>query len=177
MDPRDIHPTHLEGFEGESLMTANELDKLVEITPLRGHVIECGTACGVTAGWLAQRRPECRIVSIDPYIEHVHRLPQWHANRRSETQTLWVGTLKNFAIYTPGWKFDAVYIDADHFHQGIYGDLLYAEKLVKPDGIITSHDYELADWPDVTKAVNRFCAESSWKIVDRTGCLVIMRKQ
>ncbi len=47
-----------------------------------------------------------------------------------------------------------VFIDADHRYPGIFSDIAAWRHKVKPGGILAGHDYKVALWPDVTRAVD-----------------------
>jgi len=171
----ETNPTSYEGFVGQSWMTESELKKLIEWVPDKAWMLEVGSASGVTAAKITEAHPETRIVSVDPYFEKGERIGHWLSNRRNHTQNLWCGTLNHLAIFCSA-KFDFIFVDGDHFFVGIYGDLLYAEKLLSADGVIVCHDYDELAWRDVGQAVNRFCKEAKFEVCERFHCLAKLRR-
>lgn len=156
-------------------MTESELRKLVEWVPDKVWMLEVGSASGVTAAKITEAHPETRILSVDPYFEKQERVGHWVSNRRNHTQNLWVGTLNHLAIFCSA-QFDFIFVDGDHFYAGVYGDLLYAEKLLAPGGMIVCHDYHEAAWRDVGMAVDRFCGEAGFEVCEQFHCLVKLRR-
>lgn len=59
---------------------------------------------------------------------------------------------------------DAIYIDAGHNELEVYSDLLSYWPLLKPGGIFFGDDYS-DSWPGTVKAVNRFAAETGFKLM------------
>lgn len=47
-----------------------------------------------------------------------------------------------------------VFIDADHLYPAISADIAAWRGKVKPGGILAGHDYRVASWPDVARAVD-----------------------
>ncbi|QDT08364.1 class I SAM-dependent methyltransferase [Planctomycetes bacterium K23_9] len=65
--------------------------------------------------------------------------------------------------------FDLVYIDTDHSYETTRDELnAYASK-VKPNGILSGHDYSMGNWVGsfrygVIEAVHEFCVQSNWEL-------------
>jgi len=67
--------------------------------------------------------------------------------------------------------FDVIYIDGDHSYQGVKRDLELARQLVKKDGFICGHDYEMNPAKTsnnynfgVKQAVDEFCIQHKLSI-------------
>ena len=58
--------------------------------------------------------------------------------------------------------FDMIYIDGDHRYAGIKHDILQAKRLIRKDGVIAGHDYDLLH-PDVMRAVNEIFGKPKHK--------------
>jgi len=54
---------------------------------------------------------------------------------------------------------DFIFIDADHSYEAVKADLQAWLKHLKPTGIIAGHDYNVPQFPGVTKAVNEILKE------------------
>lgn len=80
-----------------------------------------------------------------------------------ESVKLHKGTSKEILNLFPDDYFDIIYIDGDHSYEGVTVDLNLARKKVKPNGIISGHDYSFAFLP-VMKAVDNFIKENNLKI-------------
>lgn len=52
--------------------------------------------------------------------------------------------------------FDMIYIDGDHSYDGVKKDLALAVLKVKNGGLIAGHDYNIAEFPGVVRAVGEF---------------------
>lgn len=66
--------------------------------------------------------------------------------------------------------FDWIYIDTDHSYKSTKEELEAYESRVKPNGIITGHDYISGNWDDMIKygvieAVHEFCLKYNWEII------------
>lgn len=66
---------------------------------------------------------------------------------------------------------DAIYIDALHTYKAVKKELEDSRKVVKPDGIIMSHDYAKR-FSGVIKAVTEFCETYNLEIsyITEDGC-------
>jgi len=58
--------------------------------------------------------------------------------------------------------FDMIYIDGDHRYSGIKHDILQAKRLIRKDGVIAGHDYDVGH-PDVMRAVNEIFGKPKHK--------------
>lgn len=52
-----------------------------------------------------------------------------------------------------GRTFDLVFIDGDHRGQYVREDIALARTILRPGGILSGHDYDCTDWPEVKPAV------------------------
>ena len=57
----------------------------------------------------------------------------------------------NWEDYQSDYKADFIFIDGDHKYKAVKRDILKALNYLKPNGILSGHDY---NWPGVNKAVN-----------------------
>jgi predicted O-methyltransferase YrrM len=176
------------GLCGKSWMHPDEVDALALALPPEALVLEVGTASGVTAAVVAGRRADVRIVCVDLFvgvdwavtrIDDAGRTDNWRRNSLAVPgrMWLWLGDLASFCAMAPARRFDAVIVDGDHLFDGVWSDLRLAETVVRPDGLILAHDCQ-ADglWPDVHRAVERFCRERGWRVEVPAGTLAVLRK-
>lgn len=49
---------------------------------------------------------------------------------------------------------DLVFIDADHRYEPVMADIVLADRLVRPGGIVAGHDFGHPTWPGVKRAVD-----------------------
>lgn len=166
-------------MNGVSLMTLPQRERLIELIPDRGYVLEIGTASGVTASMLAAARPNATLISVDNFCDRYHpdvlrtdphRVHNCLDNMRSN-QRLWVGESRTLLQISP-IKFELVIVDADHRYQGVLDDL---HNVASRTSQIAAHDYGEPTWPEVSDAVNQFCAATPWKVVETVGSLAILR--
>jgi len=181
----------VEGRFGSSLMRQGEIDALVhELTHkllLSTSMLEVGTFEGVTAAIIAERCPNSRIVSVDPFIDDDPRVPgyvkkvacgrvaDWLRNSRPN-QTLWVGTLHS--LYSIAHHdYDVVLIDGSHIEIDVLNDLRYASTMVLPDGLLAVHDYaSTVDWPGVRKATDTFLRSKTFRLVKTVESMALLRR-
>lgn len=164
----------LEGFVGRSAIHQEERDFVLDMIDLAGckKFLEVGTLDGATVAWWARQRPKTLFVSIDPFRPGKGTGPGneelWHQNA-GENQSLIVGTLKDAAEGLAGQEFDAIILDGDHSYEACLSDCREAAQLLKPFGLLLVHDYGRTHLPHlegVTRAVDEFCAEAGFKIVE-----------
>lgn len=172
MDDSPALPRALEGLRGDSWMSAAEVDRIVQLLPDRGWLLEVGSGSGSTAAFIADQRPKARIVSIDPFTEFPDRYADWLPNKQPN-QTLWLGAFAEFAILCHA-KFDVIVIDGDHAFQSVYDDLMHAAFLLRSGGAILCHDYGDPTHYQVKDAVDRFC-EGRGEVVGTCGSLAEVR--
>jgi hypothetical protein len=69
-----------------------------------------------------------------------------------------------------GRTFDLAFVDGDHRFDGVFVDLFYLGRLVRPGGVVFLDDYQL---PAVERAASFFLANLCWKLEEvrrRTTC-------
>jgi predicted O-methyltransferase YrrM len=59
--------------------------------------------------------------------------------------------------------FDLAFVDGNHRFDGVFVDLAYLRRLLRPGGIVFIDDYQL---PSVTKSVSYFVTNLGWKLED-----------
>lgn len=65
--------------------------------------------------------------------------------------------------------YDIIYIDADHYYEGVYKDAMVSIKKLKPDGFLIFNDYIYFDHIagyhyGIIQVVNDLCVNHGWKI-------------
>jgi predicted O-methyltransferase YrrM len=63
-------------------------------------------------------------------------------------------------------EFDLAFVDGNHRFDGIFVDLVYLGRLVRPGGIVFVDDYQL---PSVTRAVSFFISNMGWKLEEHSS--------
>lgn len=159
-----ILPVEYPGLAGKSWVSPGELAFLDEMLPRDGVIIEVGTASGVTAAMLAERRPGARIICVDTFAtsgdqdanQEPSRRADWEANRRPNMELF---TDDFYRLVLGGsLKADAVIVDGDHSYRGVSRDLDAAEMCLAPGGRVFCHDYGDPHHREVQSAVDDFCA-------------------
>jgi len=163
---------------GPSLMSRAEYNLICTTLGLKCHtVLEIGTWCGATAATLADFRPGVQFISIDPFVSELHQM-LWIANAYLRpNMLLWRGTSASFFRIAGDATADGAIVDGDHSEEGGFRDLLGCGRVVCPDGFIAVHDYDPGSIPSVVRAVDRFCEQTVWKIVDQAETLVVLRRK
>jgi predicted O-methyltransferase YrrM len=70
------------------------------------------------------------------------------------------------ALLRQGHTFDLAFVDGNHRFDGVFVDLVYLERLVRPGGIVFLDDYQL---PSVERAVSFFLANLGWSLEEVAG--------
>lgn len=162
----------VEGYNGSSQMTPDERLGLLSLLPRVGTLYEVGTWQGVTAAWLADRRPALEIVSIDPM--RVHEGNQRYSNRTDTARVAAYNALRRpnqRLIQTiaeksglPPASADVILIDGCHTAEWVTRDLAWAARAIKPGGAILVHDFS-DDWPGVVSATRLFAEAAAYAII------------
>jgi predicted O-methyltransferase YrrM len=66
-------------------------------------------------------------------------------------------------FWSEGRRFDLAFIDGNHRFDGVFVDLVYLGRLVRPGGIVFLDDYQL---PAVERAASFFTTNLGWKLED-----------
>jgi predicted O-methyltransferase YrrM len=133
--------------------------------------IETGLGYAVSAlficdGLLANGDPSARHVAIDPYqatrfancgvqlLEEagVAAMVELHQERSEIVLPL---------VLEEGRTFDLAFVDGDHRFDGVFLDLVYLGRLVKPGRVIFVDDYQL---PGVARAAAFFVTNLGWQL-------------
>jgi predicted O-methyltransferase YrrM len=135
------------------------------------RTIEIGLGYGISAlhvceGLLANAGPVARHVVVDPYqatrfsncglqvLEEawVAGLVEHHAQESQIALPRFLGE---------GRSFDLAFVDGNHRFDGIFIDLFYLGRLVRPGGIVFLDDYQL---PAVARAASFFLKNVGWRL-------------
>lgn len=151
----------------------------VEGAALRGWVIreravstiEIGLGYGISAlhiceGLLANGDPGAYHLAVDPH--------QDSRFARCGLQVLEDAGLANLVIHhaedsqvvlprllAAGRQFDLAFLDGNHRFEGVFVDLVYLGRLLRPGGVVFVDDYQL---PGVAKAAKFFCTNLNWSV-------------
>jgi len=187
MIDRDVLPREYKGVFGQSWMSLTELEKIVELIPEDGEVLEIGTASGATAAVLACNKPNAHIVCVDNFevldksncaSTDPDRLTNWFKNKKPN-MNLWIGDICDLdALIGNEYSFDLIIVDASHEYEDVNLDLVYASQWINNDkSYICCHDYDDPTWPGVKQAVDEFCDNQGFKIIEIVGSLAILREE
>ena len=136
-----------------------------------GRTIEIGLGYGISAlyiceGLLENADPTTRHVTIDPYqatrfsdcglqfLEEagVAEMVEHHAEESHIALPRFLDGARSF---------DFAFVDGNHRFDGIFVDLVYLGRLVRPGGIVFLDDYQL---PAVARAVSFFAGNLGWTL-------------
>lgn len=154
------------------------------------RIFEIGTFDGATTYLLAKSCPESKVFTIDLAPESISNIAgslvkdEISNVEQSGVGSRFIGTPQQkqiVQIYGDSTRYDyrelystmdLVFVDACHEYEFVRSDSQTALNLVKPDGVIIWHDYEVG-WPGVVKAVNELTASKSIKHIDKTAIAVL----
>ena len=161
-------------------LTEPERQRVVDLLPPLGTLLEIGTADGATAAWIADRRPAATIVSVDLFPNPtggvqgiIGNVDQWMVNRRHNMR-LFVGTAKQLEVFSVAHVFDVVLVDGEHTYDSANADILEAEMLVRWHGVICLHDFEHRD-NGVKRAYNKTIGHN-WPVTRVQGSMAILHR-
>jgi len=159
-----LFPVAIPATEGEALRTWITRERAA-------RTIEIGLGYGIAAlfaceGLLENKNITTRHVVVDPhqatrfgncglqFLDEagVMDLVEYHPEG-SET------ALPRFL--SEGRTFDLAFVDGNHRFDGVFVDLVYLGRLVRPGGIVFVDDYQL---PSIRRAVSFFTTNLEWKI-------------
>jgi hypothetical protein len=132
-DPNDIG--HWDAVEGEARGSISDREgEILAALAYRRTVIEIGTGLGVSTGYLASSAR--RVDTIDP--------SRWVAERIFPHLRLLGNVVCHSTLGAEIPKpVDLVFIDAVHLAENVAADLGQALALVKPEGLIVMHDWNI----------------------------------
>lgn len=160
-------------------------DYLAGRLPQHGTFIEAGVFLGRSIVYMGERRPDLSLWAVDPWEElpymagrladdlgglpedadiiqrmglcrAFHYLVEKHSPevfRRLKRARM---PFSDFELDPEDERADALFIDADHSFEGVLADLENAANVLKPNGLISGHDYGSQQWPGVSLAVDQF---------------------
>jgi predicted O-methyltransferase YrrM len=160
----DLFPVAVSAAEGEAL-------RRWVIREQATQTIEIGLGYGISAlhiceGLLANAGPAARHVVLDPYqrtrfsncglqfMEEagVAGLVEHHAEESQIALPRFIGETRSF---------DLAFVDGNHRFDGVFVDLVYLGRLVRPGGIVFLDDYQL---PAVARAASYFLTNVGWRL-------------
>lgn len=160
------------GFKGNAGVALQEADWMLKRIPQGGVFIEIGTYHGVTAAYLASRRPDATFISVDPFpdpkaprdkaINIVGAADYYMVNRRPNMR-LFVGTCADLTRFFGAQIADVVFADGNHLYDFVLEDLAASVRLLKSGGVIFAHDFGRPTIPDVERACRTFCTKYNFK--------------
>jgi predicted O-methyltransferase YrrM len=159
-----VFPVAASAAEGEALrgwIARERATRTVEVG--LGYAI---SALHVCEGLLKSAGPQARHVAIDPFqatrfsgcglqlLEEagVAGMVEQRAERSEAALPCLLGE---------GRVFDLAFVDGDHRFDGVFVDLFYLGRLVRPGGVVFLDDYQL---PAVERAASFFVRNLRWKL-------------
>jgi predicted O-methyltransferase YrrM len=160
----DLFPVAASAAEGEALREWVLREGATQ-------TIEIGLGYGISAlhvceGLLANADPAARHVVVDPYqatrfsncglqfLEEAGNagLVEHHAEESQIALPRLLGEAQ---------RFDLAFVDGNHRFDGVFVDLFYLGRLVRPGGIVFVDDYQL---PAVARAASFFLTNVGWRL-------------
>jgi predicted O-methyltransferase YrrM len=155
-------------------------DFIQKRVPQGGLFVEVGVFLGRSLAYMGEIRPDLTwLYAIDPFVElpymaddpaHRDIIKRWglHGAFIHMMQTHMPQQVQQRVVVLMGEYqklthplVDLVFIDGDHSFEAAYGDIEHASKLLKPEGVISGHDYAAG----VAKAVDQWASEHGKTVV------------
>ena len=161
---QEVFPVAIPAAEGEALRACVRRERA-------SRTLEIGLGYGIAALFVCEAlllngAADARHVTLDPYQEErfggigprlleeagVSHLVELH---REESQ------LALPRLVAEGRSFDLAVVDANHRFDGVFVDLVYLGRLLRPGGIVFVDDYQL---PGVARASAFFLTNLGWTV-------------
>ena len=137
-------------------MTTSELKQIAlwaSNIPKNGIVIEFGSLYGRSSVcWAMNCDPSVTIYCVDRFDDRYEHIFKEHTSKYSNIIPI-KGNSPH--INYSGGPVDLFFMDANHTNPGCMLNLNFYKQFMKPDGIMTGHDYSKS-WPDVVASVDLF---------------------
>lgn len=159
-------------------------DELLMKLPRNGVVAELGVDRGEFSRRILELTDPEKLHLVDPWNSDRYSDDRFEEVKRCLTRELSAGKVEIhkqmstevFNDFVDGY-FDWIYIDTDHSYKTTICELLSFAPKVKPEGIITGHDYVKGNWISgvrygVMEAVHEFCVDHNWELLYQTADLV-----
>ena len=163
-----LFPVGISASEGEALREWVRRERAVQ-------TIEIGLGYGISAlhiceGLLANGNPAARHVVIDPNQDTRFgncglQLLQEAGVTALVEHCAQASQIALPAYLSSGRSFDLAFVDGNHRFDGVFLDLIYLGRLLRPGAIIIADDYQL---PAVSRAVS-FCLKNLGWVLEETG--------
>lgn len=166
-----------------------ELKRLASSLPEGAHIVNLGAGGGTSGLAFMETRRDLKVTTIDIQLESSPfgclqgeevvlreaglwgdpRYQQIHGDSK-EVGKAWLKTW--------GGLVDMVFIDGGHLYHEAFGDIKIWLKNLKPDGIISVHDFEKTDkvWIGVDRAVRELLI-GKYHPIGRTDTLISFRNK
>ena len=159
----------LDNFHLKKCQLLPDRYELIRYMPKNSIVCEVGTNKGEFAQKILEITSPKELHIIDISFEKF----EWQDFQKKDinkvSKTYEVDSAKGLSDFPPKY-FDWIYIDADHYYEGVMRDIAVAKEKVKDKGHLIFNDY--TTWSSagvsrcgVAKAVNQFCKEENWEFV------------
>jgi len=144
---------------------------------------EVGVWKGGTSTCLLRKFPNLRLLMVDNYQEYEVKGNPWSVSTSSQEEMmqamvtasretlfakdrriLMVGYSTQAAKLISDESLDFVFIDADHHYEHVLEDIRVWFPKVKPQGLISGHDYSMRKRNQVRKAVDAFIQEHPYEV-------------
>lgn len=149
-------------------LVQNRLE-MVKLLPRNATIAEIGTDRGSFARYMLDNCAPRHLHIFELDISRIDPANLGEA-RANGLVTIHEGdSAKNMAAMADG-TFDWIYIDGDHYYEGVKRDIEASVPKLKDGGLLVFNDY--TTWSPtsmtrcgVAKAVNEFCVENDWELV------------
>ncbi|EPR67711.1 class I SAM-dependent methyltransferase [Cyclobacterium qasimii] len=152
-------------------------EKLLEKLPKNGVIAEIGVNKGEFSQEILRLSKPQKFHLVDAWDS-----VRYHDGLRNHVESLFKSEIKAEIIeihqgysiekasnFKNGY-FDWIYIDTDHSYQVTKSELQAYKDKIKPDGIISGHDYSQGNWGKILRygvmeAVHEFCIQEDWELI------------
>ena len=133
------------------------------------RILELGSFRGDTARLIAENTPDdVRICTVDAHPDHGASYRDTPLARRIDRK---IGSISP-QLFSPGEKYDFVFVDADHDYRSVMNDTVVALQVLSDQGVIFWHDYHFKGYfhgmGGIPEALRHFSAQHSILAINGT---------
>lgn len=169
MKPKSASRMTIIPYAGRSLTGEPQRDAILRAIPPGGCFLEIGTFCGATARYIADQRPDARVVALDILAVHAadnaRNIAVNYKTCVARNLNFFLGSSGELAGLINRPAFHAIMVDGGHHYLEVFRDLEVVRRLLMTPGTVLMHDYgPQARYAEVIRAADEFCVANKLRV-------------